>query len=60
MYCDQSSQYICDTQPQERPSRLFDGIPRWFVKTRLRVYQDLEFRKTKRRESPSLTAGAEN
>ena len=51
---------MCNIQPHERPSRLFDGISRRFVETRLRVYQDLEFRKTKRRESPLLTAGAEN
>ena len=50
----------CNIQPQERTSRLFDGISRRFIETRLRVYQNLEFRKAKRRETPLSTAGAEN
>ena len=47
-----SSLGVCNIQPLEL-DRLLVGSSRRFVETRLRVYQDLKFRRCKQREIPA-------
>ena len=49
----------CSIQPLEL-DRLFVGSFRRFVKARLRVYQDLESRRSKNGKYPRATVGAKN